>query len=188
MGANGTSSSSPRALVLVDLQAGFVEEDPGLRAVAERAAEHAQERGDDYVIVAASRFRNEPGSAYWRLVGHDMVDEDEVALVPAVAALDAFVVDTPTYSSATPELVQRLRDLGVVEVHVCGVDTDQCVLATVFGLFDAGFEPVVLEDLVQSASGLACHDAGIIALHRAIGEDRVRPSRQALDTSGTVSE
>lgn len=177
MKSHATSQDSPRALVLVDLQAGFIGDDPGLRAVAQRAAAHAREHADEYVIVAASRFRNELGSAYWRLVGHDMVEEDDVALVPAVADLDAWVIDTPTYSSATPELVQRLRELRVVEVHVCGVDTDQCVLATVFGLFDAGFEPVVLEDLVQSASGLNCHDAGILALHRAIGPERVRPSR-----------
>lgn len=176
MDAEGRSASSPRALVLVDLQVGFVRDDFGLSTIAERAAAFAREHADDYALVAASRFRNEPGSSYWRLVRHDMVDEDEVALVPAVAALDAFVFDAPTYSSATPELVQRFRDLGVVEVHVCGIDTDQCVLATVFGLFDAGFEPVVFEDLVQSASGLTCHDAGVVALRRAIGADRVRPS------------
>lgn len=173
--------SSPRALVLVDLQAGFVRDDPGLQDVAERAAEFARAHADDYALVAASRFRNEEGSAYWRLVGHDMVDEDEVALVPAVEELGGLVVDAPTYSSATPELVQRLQELGVVEVHVCGIDTDQCVLATVFALFDAGFEPVVFEDLVQSASGLTCHDAGIVALRRAIGDDRVRPTREALE-------
>jgi nicotinamidase-related amidase len=65
-------------------------------------------------------------------------------------------------------------------VHVCGVDTDQCVLATVLTAFDAGLEPVVLADLCLSCAGEAPHEAGLVALRRAIGEDHVVRAEEAL--------
>src|ERR1700752_3766655 len=40
-----------------------------------------------------------------------------------------------------PELIPHLSSLGVERVLVCGVQTDTCVLAAGFALFDAGLRP-----------------------------------------------
>lgn len=165
-----------RALFLVDLQQGPLREDAALRDLADRAAAWARQHREAYAIVAASGFRNEPGSTYDRIVGHDLRTDVEVALHPPVREVADIATESSTYSSLTPDVEHAFRQAGVREVDVIGIDTDQCVLATVFALFDAGYEPRVLDDLVGSASGQTCHEAGLIALRRAIGEDRVHPS------------
>lgn len=167
------------ALVLVDLQHGFVSGDDGARRVVDDVVEFVERAGDRYAGIIASRFRNTPGSAYWRLVDDDsMRSTPDIDLVPPVARIATSVVDKDGYSSATAELLEELRRLDVGEVHLAGVDTDQCVLATLLQLFDEGFEPVLIEDLCVSTSGATCHEAGLVAARRAIGEDRVRPSSQ----------
>ncbi|MCW2926846.1 MAG: hydrolase [Thermoleophilia bacterium] len=173
--------TGPAALVLVDLQHGFVDGDEDARRVVSDISRFAASAGERYGVVAASRFRNEPGSAYWRLVGHEMQDGAEVELVREASAVATHVIDKCTYSSATDELIALLDAHGTTEVHVAGVDTDQCVLATVLGLFDHGYEPVLLADLCVSTAGATCHEAGLVATRRAIGEDRVIESSRLLD-------
>ncbi|MCW2920515.1 MAG: isochorismatase [Thermoleophilia bacterium] len=165
-----------RALCIVDLQLDPLRGEPRLQQLARDVATFARTRRDDYALVVASRFRNERRSTYDRLVGDDLRDPDDVALHPEIEDVADAVAESATYSSLTPRVQQLLVGAGVREVHVVGIDTDQCVLATVFALFDAGYEPVVFDDLVDSASGETCHDAGLVALRRAIGEDRVRHS------------
>jgi nicotinamidase-related amidase len=170
------ATSTKPALFVVDLQQGPLRSDERLEQLARDVASFATERRDQYSVVIASAFRNEPGSTYDRLIGDDLRDPEDVAMVPDIEDVADVVVESSTYSSLTPRAQQVLVDADVREVHVVGIDTDQCVLATVFALFDAGYEPRVLEDLVTSASGETCHDAGLVALRRAIGEDRVAPA------------
>jgi nicotinamidase-related amidase len=164
------------ALLVVDVQQGPLRERPELQALATSVATFAAAHRDEYALIVASAFRNEPGSTYDRLVGDDLRREADVALDPGIASVADVVASSATYSSLTPRVHQVLVGAGVREVHVVGIDTDQCVLATVFALFDAGFEPRVFDDLVASASGDTCHEAGLVALRRAIGEDRVHAS------------
>ncbi len=167
------------ALLIIDLQDGPLDEHPELRPVADRILAHAREHAQDYGVVVATGFRNDPGSSYDRLVGDDLRHPSEVAIWEPLREVAGLVVESPTYSSLTPRVQQQLVHCGAREVHVIGIDTDQCVLATVFALFDAGYEPRVFDDLVASASGSTPHEAGLVALRRAIGEDRVHPASEA---------
>lgn len=165
------------ALFVVDLQQGPLRTEPRLARLAEEVATFVRARRDEYSVVIASGFYNEPGSTYDRLVGgDDLRDPGDVAIAADVEQVADLVVTSATYSSLTPRAHQALVEAEVREVHVVGIDTDQCVLATVFALFDAGYEPRVLEDLVASASGATCHEAGLVALRRAIGDHRVAPA------------
>lgn len=165
------------ALIIVDVQQTLLaEQEPALRELPDRIAAHVRAREPGYERVIASRFRNLPGSSYDRLVGSDLRRDDEVQLCAPVEHVADVTIDSTTYSSATPDVINLLTGLGSREVHVAGVDTDQCVLATTLTLVDAGFEPVVLTDLCASASGSNCHEAGLLVLRRAIGEERVRES------------
>ncbi|MCW2925066.1 MAG: hypothetical protein JWM98_2470 [Thermoleophilia bacterium] len=168
------TADSRSALLVVDMQVGMAagSEQEGMR-LAQRIAEHVRRVGAHHGLVAASLFRNVPGCTYDRLVASDMRGDDECALLEPIAALGLECHELPTYSSLGEELAARLRASGTERVHVVGMDTDQCVLATVFALFDAGFEPIVARDLCISTAGDVPHEAGIVALHRAIGEPRV---------------
>ncbi len=146
------------------------------RRARRKRRHYATEHRLEYEVVIATAFRNEPGSTYERLTGDDLRSDEDVALHCGIREIADVTSESRTYSSLTPDVASALEGAAVREVHVAVIDTDQCVLATVFALFDAGYEPRVLEDLVDSASGADCHEAGLVALRRAIGEDRVAPT------------
>lgn len=52
----------------------------------------------------------------------------------------------------TPEILDYLKSLGPERVLVCGIQTDTCVLAAGFALFDAGLQPTLLTDLTVGSS------------------------------------
>ena len=161
------------ALVIVDLQARFAASDAAVHELAGRVGAFVDAHRDRYAFVAATQFRNHPESSYWRLVDHEMTTDEEVALLVPIASRADLVTETAAYSKFTDELRERIAAAGVSTVHVCGIDTDQCVLATVFDVFDVGLTPVVLADLCHSTSGTVPQQSGLIALRRAVGEERV---------------
>ena len=63
-----------------------------------------------------------------------------------------------------PRAIARLRKLGVKRATVVGMDTDACVLAVMFSLFDAGITCRVHTDLCWSSSGLRLHRAGMTVI------------------------
>ncbi|WP_097304436.1 cysteine hydrolase family protein [Pseudomonas chlororaphis] len=52
----------------------------------------------------------------------------------------------------TPETIAHLRSLAPERVLVCGIQTDTCVLAAGFALFDAGLQPTLITDLTVGSS------------------------------------
>ncbi len=49
----------------------------------------------------------------------------------------------------------------IKEVHIIGLDTNDCVLATAYEAFDLGFFTYVIEECTQSSSGNELHLKGI---------------------------
>lgn len=52
----------------------------------------------------------------------------------------------------TAEMIAYLRQLDVQRVLVCGMQTETCVLAAGFVLFDAGLSPTLVTDLTVGSS------------------------------------
>ncbi|CRM86958.1 Isochorismatase family protein [Pseudomonas sp. 22 E 5] len=52
----------------------------------------------------------------------------------------------------TPETVSYLKSLAPQRVLVCGIQTDTCVLAAGFALFDAGLQPTLISNLTVGSS------------------------------------
>ncbi|WP_426134655.1 isochorismatase family protein [Pseudomonas sp. PWP3-1b2] len=52
----------------------------------------------------------------------------------------------------TPETIEYLKSLAPERVLVCGIQTDTCVLAAGFALFDAGLQPTLISDLTLGSS------------------------------------
>lgn len=166
------SEGSGTALVIVDVQQGFIREG-GAHLVSAIAA-YLDARRDRYDLVLATRFRNHPGSRYeserdWS----GMTAPDEIALVPAIAARADEVLDKHGLAPDRDALCALLADRQVERVHVCGLDTDQCVLATALLLWDEGFRPAVLADLCATSGGEELHDAARAILRRSIGDRNV---------------
>ena len=161
-------------LLIVDVQNGFVSEHtahiPGIVADLQR----------QYQNVAASRFINRPESPHRQFLDWNRLlpgtDETLLAFEPEP---HVFVFDKPQYNAASYDLLRWFHVNGISEVHLCGTDTEICVLTSATALFEISIKPVVLEWACASGGGKEGHRAGLVALRRLIGRDNVWS-----DTSG----
>jgi nicotinamidase-related amidase len=168
-------SRGSRALVIVDLQRGFVvpETAPSVPTIV-RFIDRAR---DQYAVVIATRFINRPGSLYeterdW----HAMMSGDEVDVLPEIARSADLVITKHGLAPDPEAFLLPLRERAVRTVDLCGFDTDQCVLATALLLWDAGFAPRLVAELCSSSGGPDMHEAGLAIARRAIGDRNVVPA------------
>lgn len=157
------------ALIIIDVQKGFIRP-----ATAHVPARVAALQGA-YATVTATRFVNPQGSAHRRLIGWRRFAPGETGTELAFApAPHVEVVEKTTYSCLTDGLREILGSAGARDVHLCGIATDNCVLASAGALFEAGLTPVVLAAACGSHAGTDYHDWGLRILRRLIGTARVR--------------
>lgn len=86
-------------------------------------------------------------------------DSDDSQIVPELVPKTGEIVVTKTTDSALTGTNLRLilQNMGVINVVMCGIFTDQCVSSTVRSLADESFNVVVVED---------CCAAGTEELHK----------------------
>jgi len=163
---------SHAALLVVDVQRGFVT--PDTKHVPTEVRRRIEAARGEYAVTIATRFENRPGSPFERLLGWTgMRESADTALCDEVASVVNVVVRKTGYSALTPQVADILSSLGVGRVDVCGIDTDQCVLATLFALWDAGFEARLIASASGSTGGPEAHAAGLAVARRAIGAGSV---------------
>lgn len=188
-GRSGTS-----ALIVVDLQQGFITPDsahviPVIAATARRWL-------DDGGMVVFTRFLNYPDSPYERLLGwREMQEPPATSLAGELAELAAHeraaVVDKRTYSALTPQSWALLGMQRVTDLYLCGLDTDGCVLATALAAFDSGLTPWVLEDAVATSAATHpadVHAAGLLIMSRLIGPGQLIMAAEARPRAGSPAE
>ena len=81
------------------------------------------------------------------------------------------------YTLARTDIIDRLLENHITEIHICGIDTDACVTAAALTLFDHNFRPVVLADACASTAGSWHHSAAITLLQRQLGDAQATESR-----------
>lgn len=122
-------------LLIVDAQVGF---NP-----CQKLLDSIQNKAKNYSFVAMTRFFNAPESLYrtvlnWRGEGGEL----------AISLPGAIILDKTGYG-LTPQHIKILK-AHCNEWHVCGFETDACVLACSFSLWDSGLLPTILYDLCDS--------------------------------------
>lgn len=173
-------SDSRTVLLCVDVQNGFIR-DPEVERVAARIVELA--RSGDYDELWATRFVNPgPEGPFHRWMQwyrfHD--GDEETALWPPLAALEPRVFDKFTYGPP-PALLEVARGIEPGQIHITGVDTEACVLATAVRLFDAGVPPHVIVEACASGNGIEAHCAGVESMKRILGPRSVVEDRPVAD-------
>ncbi|MDX2187305.1 MAG: isochorismatase family cysteine hydrolase [Opitutaceae bacterium] len=139
-------SKPPRTLVIVDIQKAF-EPPPEFLGRLERYAKR-------FELRVFTRYVNPPGSLFRRLLKQTSclpgTPDTELMLTPQKGD---FVLEKRSYG-LSEAAIARLKRRGVKKAIVCGLDTDACVLAVMFSLFDAGIDVRLKQDLCWSSSGL----------------------------------
>ena len=157
------------ALLIVDVQKGFINDST---KYVIRAVEELQTR---YEHIFATRFINGLDSPHrslldWRRFGEGSRDTE----LAFCASPKAEVIDKTTYTCVNPDFLDNLRNRSISEVHVCGIDTDVCVMKCAGDLFENGIRPVVLSKASASHAGDEHHQAALLILRRQIGARQIQ--------------
>lgn len=144
-----------KALVIVDMQPAFIDENNS-SVVSKVKGLIEKVEYDAYIEVV---FSAEKGSVWDVQKNWSCPQDDTTHSVPDIRELlkakEPLRVHKHTRSvfAGNPNAVQYLKDQDIEEVHIVGVETDDCVLATAYGAFDSGFLTYVLEECCAAATG-----------------------------------
>lgn len=156
-----------RVLAIIDVQIGFVNE------ATRHIPDIVQSLQNPFDLVVATRFENIPGSPFRDFLGLERfapgMPETALAFTPRE---DARIAVKHAYSAASEDLKRAGKEAGGT-VYLCGIASDNCVLATAVDLFDSGLRPVVIADACASHAGPRYHEAALMILKRMIGEEQV---------------
>lgn len=71
------------------------------------------------------------------------------------------IKDTKSVFKGNASLSKILKKKQIKEVHIVGLDTNDCVLATAYEAFDLGFFTYVIEECTESSSSEKLHKQGL---------------------------
>ncbi len=160
------TSRRKKALILVDIQPNFVKrwKKP---LVANLRQLFAQARYDLYVEVT---FHAEKKSLWdlqtkWTFPYEESIPEvgellDGVSEAPVVRVRK----ETRSAWKGDKDLKRILRRRGIEEVHIVGLDSNDCVFATAQEAFDLGFWTYVIEECTAASEGQGLHKAAMTIL------------------------
>lgn len=157
-----------RCLLLIDIQKGFLKENTS--HIPCRIRELLRKK--DYDHIVCTRFINPMDGPYVQFLNWHKFKygADETELDPFIEEISEKVFVKTVYSSLTPEFLEFIGYAGVDEIHVAGLDTDCCILATSLGLFERNMPFKVLLDCCASNGGKESHQAAVKVLKRLIGD------------------
>lgn len=159
-----------KALIVIDVQKFFLNKET--KPVVKTIQEYLKNNSNQYSAIYFTIFKNDQNSSLWQisewqgctgLPDTDICDE-----------LQEFVSGNLFYknflsANKVPEIKQGIKEKNIDQVDLCGFDTDCCVLATAYDLFDSGIKPVILEKLTWSTSEEKLHQSALQMIKRNIG-------------------
>jgi nicotinamidase-related amidase len=163
-----------KALVIVDLEKGFITKHT--KDIPRRTRNFLKANGSKYDLVVFTQYKNHAKSNFVKnLRWRGSMTRDTYAIVDElkdfVTKRNVFPKDT--YGSFVKgKLPQVLKKNNIGEVHIAGIDTENCVLAFARDAFDRGYKVVVLKKLCGSHSNPALHEAALRIIANNIGEVR----------------
>ena len=142
------------ALLVIDVQSYSMRRAP--KELPKQIANYIQ--SSDYEFLGFTIFRNTVGSNWEKSLNwHKSMSKNDLILPDEFDDIvtDDNVFEKHTYSAMKQEqLLTKLKGANIESVHLCGIDTDACVLATAFDAFDLDFRVKILFDLSFSGANL----------------------------------
>ena len=168
-------SKRRKALVIVDVQGSFLS--PRNEYIVKNILSLLDTVDYDSYINAT--FHAEKGSLWDMQQGWTCPAGPETQTIPALAQklkqYDVIEVSKETKSifKGNQDVTKSLREDNIQELHIVGLDTNDCVLATAFEAFDHGFFTYVIEECCQSSASNESHENGLKILR---GQDMTNNS------------
>ncbi len=159
-----------RALIVVDVQNGFVNEKN--RHAILRIKQLLDANKFEHVIF--TKFINKKDSPYQRILGwYKLTGSPETDIVSELQQYAKTVFEKNIYSVFTSEFVTYLEKNKIDELYIVGIDTECCVLKIAVDAFEKGYKPYVLAFYCASHSDPSFHEAGLKILEKFIGKKQI---------------
>jgi nicotinamidase-related amidase len=162
------SGSRKKALLIVDVQPSF------LNTRNEYIVQNILNllSSTKYEIYVETNFHAEKGSL-WSAQQNYICPKNETTktveeLSTRLKDFNVMYVEKETKSvfKGNKDIIFLLRDKNIEEVHIVGLDTNDCVLATAYEAFDFGFITYVIEECCQSSSSQELHEQALSILQK----------------------
>lgn len=156
-----TAAAYKTGLIVVDLQRAFKPPShivDGIQAIL-----------PNYDLIIATQFLNRKLSLYETELGYTECQLGSSGAEIVIPLKPNNVFDRFSYG-LKPAHIERLKEYPVLRWDICGCDTEACVLATCYDLWDNGIRFQVLKDLCASSGGEAVHEAAMTIFRRSFGQ------------------
>ncbi|RZT83247.1 nicotinamidase-related amidase [Pseudonocardia sediminis] len=173
-------------LVVVDVQNGFVtEHSEHVVPVIEQLVREWLDRGRDVVFT---RYLNYDDSPFEQIMGWSKLkNSPEIDIVDHLQGLSrkaVAVVDKKVYTLFNDEGIELANARLWIDMFVCGIDTEVCVLKTAVDAFERGIRAWLLTDASASHSGREPNDAGVLVAQKMLGR---KQTIATVEVEGAIS-
>lgn len=160
-----------KALFVIDVQKFF--ENKKTKLISEKINDYIKKNKDEYSFIIFTAFKNTANSPSERLLGFSGCNSDkDVEFLSGIQEISksSDIILRNVYSLfKVSQAEEKLKENNIKQVDICGFDTDCCILATVYDLFDSGYKPVVLKNLCFSTSKEKLHKPALKIIKRNAG-------------------
>jgi len=164
-----------KALIVIDIQKYFLNKrtESIIKPIINRIQKYLEQNLQKYSVVYFTIFRNDKNSSLWKFSEwKDCAKSPDTDLCDELSKFTNkknLVYKNVLSAAKKTQIIESIKTNNIQEIDLCGFDTDCCVLATAYDLFDLGIKPVVLENLTWSTSKEKLHNAAIKIVNRNIG-------------------
>lgn len=123
----------------------------------------------EYGIVVATQFLNKAKSLYETQLNYTSCQIGSRESEIVIPLKPKFVFDRFSYG-LQPVHIEQLKSCPVASWDIVGCDTEACVLATCYNLWDNGIRFRVRKELCHSSGGIEQHEAALKIMKRSFGQ------------------
>lgn len=154
-------------LVIIDVQNGFLSEKTNH---IPSKIEQLLDNDNIFNHIVGTQFINVKGSPYIELLGwNGLMDEESRKVSSIVIDKCERIFMKTTYSCFNEEFEAYIKDNNISKLYFLGIDTDCCVLKSVFDCFERNIPFEVLINYCASNGGIESHKAAMTVMKRAVG-------------------
>lgn len=157
-----------KALLVIDVQRYFI--NSITRDLPKKISEYVKKNRKNYDLIVFTNFINDSHSSVCLLLNwKQCMTSPEIDIVSELQPMLKYgiVISKNVYSVLkAPKVQSLLKKQRIKELHLCGIDTDCCILATAYDGFDQGYKIHLLQDLCMASSNINLHNAALLIFKR----------------------
>ena len=129
-----------KALIIVDIQNGFMHH-KNYKNLAEKIENYISNNLYDLYIF--TKFKNVKNSLYERYLNYTNLQDKNSQNISIAIPKNSLIIEKHGYGLEKTDL-EKLKNLNLGSIDICGLQTDACVYAISLQLWDCGIFPNIL--------------------------------------------